>query len=167
MPLLSRPRPAFNVHISAIHLADSKLHCGSRITVATSMGWTPIALIGLLSVCCTLLSCSSTTVYPVWMLLHNVYPGLSTTLFAVLGCCCKEVQSQMGLFCGPGFVHLRTMLAMMWYPSTGGPFLLSHVKCGSHVELLEFRGLACLPVKTRRTVPFLIDMKIFYALLKM
>ena len=47
------------------------------------------------------------------------------------------------------------------------PFLLSHLKCGSHVELLEFvRGLECLQVKTRRTVPFLIDMKIFYALLK-
>ena len=48
------------------------------------------------------------------------------------------------------------------------PFLLSHLKSGSHVELLEFvRGLECLQVKTRRTVPFLIDMKIFYALLKM
>ena len=48
------------------------------------------------------------------------------------------------------------------------PFLLSHLKCGSHVELLRFlRGLECLQVKTRRTVPFLIDMKIFYALLKM
>ena len=48
------------------------------------------------------------------------------------------------------------------------PFLLSHLKCGSHVELLEFvRGLECLRVKTRRIVPFLIDMKIFYALLKM
>ena len=48
------------------------------------------------------------------------------------------------------------------------PFLLSHLKCGRHVELLEFvRGLECLQVKTRRTVPFLIDMKIFYALLKM
>ena len=48
------------------------------------------------------------------------------------------------------------------------PFLLSHLKCESHVELLEFfRGLECLQVKTRRTVPFLIDMKIFYALLKM
>ena len=48
------------------------------------------------------------------------------------------------------------------------PFLLSHLKCGSHVELLEFvRGLECLQVKTRRSVPFLIDMKIFYALLKM
>ena len=48
------------------------------------------------------------------------------------------------------------------------PFLLSHLKCGSHVELLEFvRGLECLQVKTRRNVPFLIDMKIFYALLKM
>ena len=48
------------------------------------------------------------------------------------------------------------------------PFLLSHLKCGSHVELLEFvRGLECLQVKTRRTVPILIDMKIFYALLKM
>ena len=47
-------------------------------------------------------------------------------------------------------------------------FLLSHVKCGSPVELLEFvRGLECLQVKTRRTVPFLIDMKIFYALPKM
>ena len=48
------------------------------------------------------------------------------------------------------------------------PFLLSHLKCRSHVGLLEFvRGLECLQVKTRRTVPFLIDMKIFYALLKM
>ena len=48
------------------------------------------------------------------------------------------------------------------------PFLLSHLKCGSHVELLEFvRGLECLQVKTRRSVPFLIDMKISYALLKM
>ena len=48
------------------------------------------------------------------------------------------------------------------------PFLLSHLKRGSHVELSEFvRGLECLQVKTRRTVPFLIDMKIFYALLKM
>ena len=48
------------------------------------------------------------------------------------------------------------------------PFLLSHVKCRSHVELQEFvRGLECLHVNTRRTVPFLIDMKIFYALLKM
>ena len=48
------------------------------------------------------------------------------------------------------------------------PFLLSHLKCGSHVALLEFvRGLECLQVKTRRTVPYLIDMKIFYALLKM
>ena len=48
------------------------------------------------------------------------------------------------------------------------PFLLSHLKCGSHVELLEFvRGLEWLPVKTRQTVQFLMDMKIFYALLKM
>ena len=47
-------------------------------------------------------------------------------------------------------------------------FRLSHVKCGSHVELLEFvRGLECLQVKTRRTLPFLIDIKIFYALTKM
>ena len=39
---------------------------------------------------------------------------------------------------------------------------------GSSVELPEYvRGLECLQVKTRRTVPFLIDMKIFYALLKM
>ena len=42
--------------------------------------------------------CPSTTVCPVWMLLHNVYPGLSTTWFAVSGCSCKEVPSQMGLF---------------------------------------------------------------------
>ena len=47
------------------------------------------------------------------------------------------------------------------------PFLLSHLKCGSHVELFVFfTGLECLHVKTRRTVPFLIDMKMFYALLK-
>ena len=64
----------------------------------------------------------STTFCPVWMLLHNVYPGLLTTLCALLGRCCKEVQSQMGLFCGPGFVHLWTMIAMLWYPSSGGPF---------------------------------------------
>ena len=48
------------------------------------------------------------------------------------------------------------------------PFLLSHLKCGSHVELLDIvRGLECLQMKTRRTVPFLIDMMIFYALVKM
>ena len=48
------------------------------------------------------------------------------------------------------------------------PFLLLHLKCESHVELLDFvRGLECLQVRTRQTVPFLIDMKIFYALLKM
>ena len=48
------------------------------------------------------------------------------------------------------------------------PFVLSQLKCGSHVELLEFvRGLECLQVKTRRIVPFLLDMKIFYALVKM
>ena len=47
------------------------------------------------------------------------------------------------------------------------PLRLSHLKCGSHVELLEFvKGLECLHVKTRRTVPFLIDMKIFYTRLK-
>ena len=55
------------------------------------------------------------------------------------------------------------MVSLNWRP-----LLLSHPKCGSHVELLEFvRGLECLQVRTRRTVPFLIDMKIFYALLKM
>ena len=48
------------------------------------------------------------------------------------------------------------------------PFLLSELKCGTHVELLEFvRGLQCLQLKTRWIVPFLTDMKIFYALLKM
>ena len=48
------------------------------------------------------------------------------------------------------------------------PFPLSHLQCGSHVGLLEFvRGLECLQVKMRRIVPFLIDMKISYALLKM
>ena len=45
-----------------------------------------------------------------------------TILFAVWGCCCKEAQSQMGLFCGLSFVDLWTMHAMLWYPSTGGPF---------------------------------------------
>ena len=55
------------------------------------------------------------------------------------------------------------MVSLNWRP-----FPLSHLKCASHVELLEFvRGLECLQVKTRRTVPFLIDMKIFYALRKM
>ena len=35
------------------------------------------------------------------------------------------------------------------------PFLLSHLKCGSHVELLEFvRGLECLQVKTKRLCHF-------------
>ena len=48
------------------------------------------------------------------------------------------------------------------------PFVLSHLESGSHVELLEFvRGLECLRVNTGRSVPFLIDMKIFYPLLKM
>ena len=57
----------------------------------------------------------------------------------------------------------NTVVSLNWKP-----FLLSHLKCGSHVESLEFvRGVECLQVKTRRTVPFLIDMKIFYALLKM
>ena len=46
-------------------------------------------------------------------------------------------------------------------------FLPSELKCGTHVELLEFvRGLQCLQLKTRRILPFLIDMKIFYAILK-
>ena len=55
------------------------------------------------------------------------------------------------------------MVSLNWRP-----VLLSHLKCGGHVEVLEFvRGLECLEVKTRRTVPFLVDMKIFYALLKM
>ena len=55
------------------------------------------------------------------------------------------------------------MVSLNWRP-----VLLSHLKCVSHVELLEFvRGLECLHVKTRRTVSFLIEMKIFYALLKM
>ena len=47
------------------------------------------------------------------------------------------------------------------------PFLLPELKCGTHVELLEFvKGPECLQLKTRQLVPFLIDMKIFYALLK-
>ena len=46
--------------------------------------------------------------------------------------------------------------------------MLSELKCATHVELLEFvRGLECLQLKTRRIVPNLIGMKIFYALLKM
>ena len=57
----------------------------------------------------------------------------------------------------------NAMISLNWRP-----FLLLHLKCGRHVELLEFvRGLECLQVKTTRTVPLLIDMKIFYALLKM
>ena len=57
----------------------------------------------------------------------------------------------------------NTVVSLNWRP-----FLLSHLKCGSHVELLEFvRGLECLQLKTRWTVPFLMDMKIFYALLRM
>ena len=57
----------------------------------------------------------------------------------------------------------NAVVSLNWRPD-----LLSHLKCGSHVEVLEFvRGLECLQVKTRPTVPFLIDMKIFYALLKM
>ena len=35
MLLLSRPRPVFKLHAYGIHLRDSKLHCGSTITVAT------------------------------------------------------------------------------------------------------------------------------------
>ena len=45
--------------------------------------------------------------------------------------------------------------------------MLSELKCGTHVELLQFvGGLECPQLKTRRIVPFLIDMNIFYALLK-
>ena len=55
------------------------------------------------------------------------------------------------------------MVSLNWRP-----FLLSHLNCESHVESLEFvRGPECLHVKTRRIVPFLIDMKIFYPALKM
>ena len=44
----------------------------------------------------------------------------------------------------------------------------SELNCGSRVELLEFvRVLECLQLKIRLTVPFLIDTKIFYAMLKM
>ena len=44
------------------------------------------------------------------------------------------------------------------------PFWLSELKRGTHVELLEFvRELEYLQLKTRRIVPLLIDMKIFYA----
>ena len=65
--------------------------------------------------------------------------------------------------CAPLDCARNAVVSLNWRP-----FLLSRLKCGSHVELLEFvRGLECLQVKTRRTVPFLIDMKIFYALLKM
>ena len=46
--------------------------------------------------------------------------------------------------------------------------MLSELKCGTHVELFEFvRWLECLQLKTRRIVPHLIDMEIFYAVLKM
>ena len=45
--LLSRPRPVFKLHAYGSHFGDNKSHCGSTITVATSMGWTPIALIRL------------------------------------------------------------------------------------------------------------------------
>ena len=71
----------------------------------------------------------------------------------------------MGLLCGSGFVHLWTMLAMLWYPSTAGPFCY-HTR-NAEVTLEFARGLECLQVKTRRIVPFLFDMKVFYALLKM
>ena len=104
------------------------------------------------------------------MLLHNVYPGLLTTLFAVLRVGLLLQRSTV-----PDGPILRTWVrAPLDYARNAvvslnwRPFLLSHLKCGSHVELLEFvRGLECLKVKTRRTVPFLIDMQIFYALLKM
>ena len=47
-------------------------------------------------------------------------------------------------------------------------FLFSELRCGTHVALLEFvRGLECLQLKTRSIVPFLIDVNIFYAMLKM
>ena len=65
--------------------------------------------------------------------------------------------------CAPLDYARNAMVSLNWRP-----FLLSPLKCGSHVELLEFvSGLECLQVKTRRTVPFLIDMKIFCAFLKM
>ena len=69
----------------------------------------------------------------------------------------------MGLFCRPLDYARNAVVSLNWRP-----FLLSPLKCRSHVEVLEFvTGLECLQVKARRTVPFLIDMKIFYALLKM
>ena len=48
--------------------------------------------------------------------------GVVGQVVRCVGLLLQGVQSQMGLFCGPGFVHLRTMLAIMWYPSTAGPF---------------------------------------------
>ena len=48
------------------------------------------------------------------------------------------------------------------------PFLLSELKCATHVVLLELvKGLECLQLKTRRIVLMRLTFKIFYALLKM
>ena len=63
----------------------------------------------------------------------------------------------------PLYLARAAVVSLNWRP-----LLVSKLKCGTHVELREFvRGLECLLLRTRRMVPFLIDMKIFYALLKM
>ena len=66
-------------------------------------------------------------------------------------------------FSVPLYLARTAVLSLKWRP-----FLPSELKFGTHVELLEFvRELECQQLKTRRMVPCLIDMKIFYAFLKM
>ena len=172
MLLLSRPRPMFKLHADGIHLRDSKLHRGSTITVATSMGWTPHSPNKTLNV--TAVGVLHTTELPQYHGLPGLdavaqrIPGVVNYLVRCVGLLLQRstvpdgpilrtwVRSPLDYAC-------NVVVSLNWRP-----FLLSHLKCGSHVELLEFlRGLECLQVKTRRSVPFLIDMKIFYALSKM
>ena len=49
-------------------------------------------------------------------------PGFVDYLVRCVGLLLQRSTVQMGLFCRPGFVHLWTMLAMLWYPSAGGLF---------------------------------------------
>ena len=49
-------------------------------------------------------------------------PGVVDYLVRCVGLLLQRSTVPNGPFCGPRFVHLWTMLAMLWYPPTGGPF---------------------------------------------
>ena len=159
MLLLFRPTPVFKLHAYGIHLRDSKSHCGSTITVATSIGVDPHSLDMTSNV--TVVGVLHTTKLPQY---HGL-PGLDTVaqripgVVAYLVHCVGLLLQRRTVPDGP-IPILRTLVrAPLDYARNAvvslnwRPFLLSHLKCGSHVELLEFiRGLECLHVKTRRSV---------------